>query len=199
MAVGRLVVAPGQVIGSDWGNHTNEQSVNRFASAADRTSQWPTPHDGAVSYLEDTDLFYGYSKGAWQVLGPAAATLLTANGTAGTVPTGQTYNPLGGSTGLALTRGGRPFLAVCTYFAELNMPANSEARVDLLINGTILRQSRHGAGSASRWDNFEITDTYVSAAGVTLQLTVGVTSTAGTVSYAADARFHRLIASIYPY
>lgn len=72
MAKGHVVVGPGQTIASDWGNTVWNQSVQTFASAADRTSQYPTPLDGAMSYLEDTDNLYVYSKGAWLIAAPGA-------------------------------------------------------------------------------------------------------------------------------
>ena len=50
---GHQVVAPGQVIGSNWGNAVWNQSVQRFASDADRRNQYPTPAPGDVWYLRD--------------------------------------------------------------------------------------------------------------------------------------------------
>lgn len=55
MATGRKQVAAGQTIQSiPWGNPVWDQSVQNFASSADRLNQFPTPQKGAVWYLEDT-------------------------------------------------------------------------------------------------------------------------------------------------
>lgn len=68
---GRIVVAPGQTIGSGWGNSVWDQSVNAFATAQDRDAQWPAPQDGAVCYLKDTKVWQGYTAGAgWAIIAP---------------------------------------------------------------------------------------------------------------------------------
>jgi C1q domain len=67
---GRVVVSPGQTISSSaWGNPVWDQSVNVFASAADRDTQWPTPHDGAVCYTLDTRNLWLRRAGAWGAFG----------------------------------------------------------------------------------------------------------------------------------
>lgn len=68
-ATGRIVVAPGQTIESAaWGNPVWDHSVQCFASAADRTSQFPVPHEGAMTFLEDTHWLYVYAAGDWRVV-----------------------------------------------------------------------------------------------------------------------------------
>lgn len=87
---GRLVVAPGQTIASAWGNTTYDQTLQTFASAADRTNQWPAPNEGAQSWLVDTRTPWIYRNGVWramplgfvgQATGPATTTTFTANAT----------------------------------------------------------------------------------------------------------------------
>lgn len=66
MATGRKVVAPGQTIESAaWGNPLWDHSVQAFVSAADRGSQFPAPHEGALTYLEDLDDLEVRAAGAW--------------------------------------------------------------------------------------------------------------------------------------
>jgi hypothetical protein len=78
---GRLVVAPGTTIASAWGNTTFDQTMQTYASAADRTNQWPTPNEGALSFLVDSHTPFIFRSGAWHplpigfvagVVGPAA-------------------------------------------------------------------------------------------------------------------------------
>lgn len=70
MATGRKTVAPGQTIASDWGNLVWDQSVQTFANAAARTTQFPSPKPGAMSYLEDTKRLEIYTGSAWVGVGP---------------------------------------------------------------------------------------------------------------------------------
>ena len=72
MAIGRKTVAPGQVVSSDWGNTVWDQSVQVFASSADRATQYPNPHEGATSWLEDVKRLDVYAAGAWVYVGPSA-------------------------------------------------------------------------------------------------------------------------------
>ena len=64
-STGRLIVNPGDVIASVWGNTTYDQTVNCFDTAAARDSQIPTPHDGAVAYTIDTTTLWLRRAGAW--------------------------------------------------------------------------------------------------------------------------------------
>ena len=65
---GRLVVAAGQTIASAWGNTTYDQTMQTFASAADRTNQWPSPNEGALSFLVDSHTAFLFRSGAWHGL-----------------------------------------------------------------------------------------------------------------------------------
>lgn len=53
MAIGRKQVAPRQTIASQWGNWVWDQSVQSFASKADRDTQFPAPQRGACCTLDD--------------------------------------------------------------------------------------------------------------------------------------------------
>lgn len=83
---GRLVVAAGQTIASAWGNTTYDQTMQTFASAADRTNQWPAPNDGALSWLVDTRTPWVFRAGAWR--GIPLGYLATATGPASQVDCG---------------------------------------------------------------------------------------------------------------
>ena len=67
-STGRLVVNPGDVIASVWGNTVYDQSVQAYDNAASRDSQWPTPKDGAVCYTVDTATVWLRRAGAWAAL-----------------------------------------------------------------------------------------------------------------------------------
>jgi hypothetical protein len=73
-STGRLIVNPGDMIASQWGNTTFDQTMEVFDTALSRDSQWPTPHDGALCYTIDAQLPWIRRSGAWQVLyGPPPA------------------------------------------------------------------------------------------------------------------------------
>ena len=85
---GRLTVNPGDPIVSSWGNTTYDQTVECFASTADRDTQWPTPHDGAICYTGDTGTLWLRRAGAWQALAvtsPPQGFRATATGPAGQI------------------------------------------------------------------------------------------------------------------
>jgi hypothetical protein len=83
---GRIIVNPGDVIESAWGNATYDQTVQVYNSDADRTSQWPTPLPGAVSYLLDSaSLWVRTAAGVWK--GIPAGVLSTATQTANSAVT----------------------------------------------------------------------------------------------------------------
>lgn len=64
-------VVAGAPILASWGNTLRDRSIVPFTSAAERTSQWLTPAEGAMSYLADVDTVYVYTGSAWV---PVAAT-----------------------------------------------------------------------------------------------------------------------------
>jgi hypothetical protein len=66
MATGRKTVVVGQVIDPvTWGNPLWDQSVQTFASAADRTAQFPAPKQGAVTWLEDVKRLEVHNGTTW--------------------------------------------------------------------------------------------------------------------------------------
>jgi hypothetical protein len=83
---GHQVVAPGQTVASDWGNHVWDQSVQCFASAADRDTQYPTPHAGAVCYTIDTGMIWVHRAGAWA---PVSGITPGSNAMIGTIAPGR--------------------------------------------------------------------------------------------------------------
>jgi hypothetical protein len=88
MATGRKTVVAGQVIDPvAWGNPLWDQSVQTFASAADRTSQFPAPKQGAVTWLEDLKVMQVFDGTTWQDVGPRPYGLY-ARTTDLSVPTG---------------------------------------------------------------------------------------------------------------
>lgn len=106
---GRLVVAPGQTVSSAWGNTTFDQTVVCFANAADRTAQWPAPHEGSVSWLDDQKRLYSYTNGAWAVLLPRSSRFKIGRS----------------ATGI-------PANAYC----DVGLPANTEYYTGAYVNGT---------------------------------------------------------------
>jgi len=75
MATGRKTVVVGQVIDPvAWGNPLWDQSVQTFASAADRTAQFAAPKQGAVTWLEDVKQLQVYNGTAWEQVGASNAT-----------------------------------------------------------------------------------------------------------------------------
>src|SRR5262245_21428185 len=85
-------------ITSAYGNHIRDRTVQVFASAAERDSQWPAPPDGATCYTVAEDLHYYGLGGAWVewqatggVTGPTGVTGVTGvSGVGVTGPTGVT-------------------------------------------------------------------------------------------------------------
>lgn len=71
MATGRKTVVVGQVIDPTvWGNPLWDQSVQTFASAADRTTQFPNPLMGAVTWLDDVKRLDCWNGAAWVPVSP---------------------------------------------------------------------------------------------------------------------------------
>jgi len=89
---GRLVVAPGQTIASAWGNTTYDQTMQTFASAADRTNQWPAPTEGAQSWLVDSHTPWVFRGGVWR--GIPMGWIASIVGPASMVSVGTTLAPV---------------------------------------------------------------------------------------------------------
>lgn len=72
-------VVAGAPVLSTWGNEIRDRTVQPFASAAERSAQWPTPPEGATSYLRDLDVFQVYDGTVWRTPGkPYAQTIRIA-------------------------------------------------------------------------------------------------------------------------
>jgi hypothetical protein len=79
MATGRKTVTVGQVIDpTTWGNPLWDQSVQTFTSAADRTSQFAAPKQGAVTWLEDVKRLEVYNGTAWVPVHTVSANVAVA-------------------------------------------------------------------------------------------------------------------------
>ena len=111
--IGRIQVGPGQIVDSDWGNTVFDQSVQTFASAADRTGQWPAPHVGAMSYLQDTNTLQVKMPAGWQSVTDATSSEVerfmagTQNvGTGSWAGIGMTTTPYSAGTALTATGNG---------------------------------------------------------------------------------------------
>lgn len=73
-------VAPGETIESGaWGNPIRDRTVQRYASVASRDALNPTPTQGDLAYLEDTDRIQVFAIAAWVDLINAAGTSAIAN------------------------------------------------------------------------------------------------------------------------
>jgi hypothetical protein len=80
----RKVFAPGDVLtASDVMTFLMNQAVVTFADAAARTAALPTPSEGMVAYLNDTNSVEYYDGSAWETLNPPAPTnqLITTDAT----------------------------------------------------------------------------------------------------------------------
>jgi hypothetical protein len=85
----RKVFTAGEILtAADVNTNLMDQAVMSFASSAARSSAIPSPVEGMVSYLADTDSWEGYTT-AWGPLasGFTAATAITATNASWPVPT----------------------------------------------------------------------------------------------------------------
>jgi len=80
-------------ITATWGNEIRDRSVQNFASVAERTAQWVSPPEGAVSYVRDVNQVHVYTGSAWVCITPVS----TVDNTTGT-RTNVAYGDLGGSS-----------------------------------------------------------------------------------------------------
>lgn len=81
-------VIPDTTIAVEWGNDIRDRTIQRYASAAARTAAHPTPTEGDLSYLEDTNAIYVYDGAAW-VAGLPANAVGSAQIVAGAVTEGK--------------------------------------------------------------------------------------------------------------
>ena len=186
LPVGRVVVAPGLAVeASEWGNTTYDQTVQVFANASTRSQQWPTPLEGARSWLMDSHSLWVYSQGKWA--SPAAGFVASAVGPATSVncPSGQTTVLVS----VPLTVVGQRRLLMTFYWYGTNTYVGS-AWVEMVAYTTVLPGITYasGAGVAGSW----ATTRNLSGAGgnvFTVQLSASVSSGAGTspINFAAHS------------
>lgn len=62
---------------SAWGNSIRDRTVQQFASAAERSSQWSSPPVGAMSWITTPGLLSVYNGTAWVTITPQSATVAT--------------------------------------------------------------------------------------------------------------------------
>lgn len=65
-------VVTGETITTEWGNDIRDRVIQRYATAAARTASVPSPTEGDLSYLNDTNAVYVFTGAAWT---PIADTL----------------------------------------------------------------------------------------------------------------------------
>jgi hypothetical protein len=104
MATGRKTVVVGQTIDPDtWGNLVWDQSVQQFASDADRTAQFPIAarKPGAVTWLDDLKVLQVWNGTAWISAGaPWQAPALAAGISDSATLLGPRYQVLNGAVNL---------------------------------------------------------------------------------------------------
>jgi hypothetical protein len=137
MAAGRQQVAPGGIIASNWGNLVWDQSVQVFASTVDRDAQFPTPNDGALTYLEDADVFEGRVAGAWKRFTPAMLSGLNAASANQNCTTTLT-DVAGMSTTLTVASTASVFMCQAVFDFQNSGTGSGTAQGAIVINGTVM-------------------------------------------------------------
>ena len=178
---GRLVVAPGQTIASAWGNTTYDQTMQTFASAADRTNQWPAPNDGALSWLVDSHTPWVYRAGAWR--GLPAGFVASASGPASQTDCGASMTTL--VTLNANVVAGRKYrLNAYAFGSQQTATGNNTAQVGAADLGTM-----------RLWTVVSATGGSATAGGISLLVTAATTGArAFTLQASATAGVFRVTA-----
>jgi len=71
---GFKVFAAGEVLtAADTNVYLMEQTVGTYDDVADRAAQVPSPTEGQVSYLKDTDSLESYTGSSWVAVGGGAS------------------------------------------------------------------------------------------------------------------------------
>ena len=58
-------VVGGEIITDEWGNDIRDRTVQRYATVAARTAAHPSPIEGDLSYLQDSNTVDVYNGTAW--------------------------------------------------------------------------------------------------------------------------------------
>lgn len=89
-------VIAGDKIQASWGNEIRNRTAQVFATVAERTSQWPNPPDGALSYTADTGWLWVKRPAPinWLVISPPTEVYSSVSGWLGTLsqPTGGQFD-----------------------------------------------------------------------------------------------------------
>jgi hypothetical protein len=89
-----------EVLAVDFNSYVQNQVVAQFASAAQRSTQWPAPPVGACSHLADSPgVLWVFSAGAWRSYAAGGLLITAANNTATNVPVAPSAIDLPGMTG----------------------------------------------------------------------------------------------------
>lgn len=190
-ATGRLTVAPGDTVASVWGNTTFDQTMECFATAGDRDTQWPTPHDGALAYTLDTQTAWLRQTGVWNPM-PAGTklprgALTQAVATANSSSTTTTVDWI---TAPAITTDGTRRIKI-TFNGYLNAgTANDLAGVKLMEGATQLQATQIKmavAGGPGQQSVSNIWQGVPAAGSHTYKLTVSLASGTGPAIGIASA------------
>ena len=153
--LGRKVWSAGDVLAAaDVNGYLMDQAVMVFDDSAARGSAIPTPSEGMVSYLKDTDALQVYGT-AWADVAPAAVvpTLTSSTATAYTVETSDAGNFLRFTNGATVT------ISTATAFT-------AGQQVQILADGTALSiaggtgVTLGGAGTAGTALTFSVGNQY---------------------------------------
>jgi len=188
---GRKVVAPGQTITSEWGNAVWDQSVNVFTSPADRDSQWPSPHDGAMAYTTDSKSYWHRVGGQWL----QARTELTFGwNVAGQSGFGQTPIAISGLTGSITFAAARRVRCVVTFLAQKGgADLASGAVSQILLNGSAIQQQNVDIG-VNQIHAITMEARTTLAAGINGAFTATLMSTAGFVNMLGSTTYPAFMA-----
>jgi len=190
MALTPNVVANAPIL-SSWGNEIRNRSVQVFASAAERTSQWPSPPEGAPSYLVDTPgVTWVYSSSTWRPSAARGVPVAPALTTAGMTPTDSTVVDVPGLSVTFNALAGRYYrYTVCGHFV------GTVATTDSIR----LRVTNSGGTAIASWDHWVLftnvgtlftvvaTELIAAAGSTTRKVRVARQTGTGTVQVFSDA------------
>ncbi len=114
-------VVDGGIIQSSWGNEIRNRTIQVFASAAERASQWPTPPRGAISYLNDVGNLWVHNGTAWGIF--PVNDLVSSAGATFTGSVRLINGTINADAGLALNAGAGSRRADTNARLNLTVPA----------------------------------------------------------------------------
>jgi hypothetical protein len=101
---GRKTFTAGEVLTASDLNSTVDQTVMVFADAAARTAAIPSPTEGMVAYLKDTNVTAYYSGSAWEPIAPSttftASRAIVSDGSGNLTASAVTATELGHVSGV---------------------------------------------------------------------------------------------------